>query len=74
MFQNRSLRSWRDGLEIKRTFRGPKFYSQHPPGSSQTIATLVLGDLVPSLTSMGTRHTLTWYTHIHADKYIKIGT
>lgn len=71
MFQNRSLRSWRDGLEIKRTFRGPKFYSQHPPGSWQT---LVLGDLVPSLTSVGTRHTLTSYTHIHAGKYSKIGT
>ena len=57
--------------------RGPRFSSQHPHGSSQLSVTLVLGDLVYSLASVGKRHmhavkmyTQRPNTHTHKNKEI----
>lgn len=50
------MRVWKDGLVIKNTCcscRRPEFSSQYPHGCSQLLVTLVLGYLVPFLTSAG---------------------
>ena len=51
------MRAWKDGLVVKNTCcscRGPEFSFQH--GCSYMPVTLVPGDLMPFLTTVGTRY------------------
>jgi hypothetical protein len=54
------------GLEHCSSSGGPKFSSQHPHDSLQSCLTPIPEDPVPSLTSLGTRHSCDTYTYMQA--------